>query len=211
MGRYDRFDRPPLPSWRRRWEQAHPLWGPLGCLFAVLLLALGYAVAVLVLQMDAVRRWVATSPGLLVQGRDPWLLAKGLFTLIFGLGFYALFSLIYAALVRAFGATPDAPWDLRAPVRRPRRGLVRELRALAPILGLGMAWWSVSWVQDQPWYRPIPALQIPGPVPDLFFYVLAFGIWYYAFQVFFDLLNALLLTLLKTGTTPTSSDEEDEL
>lgn len=208
MGRYDRFDRPPLPSWQERWSQAHPLWGPLGCLFAVLLLVLGYALAALALQNEAVQRWVAASPGLLVRGSDPYLLVKGLFTLIFGLGFYALFSLVFSALLRVLGGTPETPWDLRAPMRRPRRPLTQVLRTLAPLLALGATLWTVPWVKAQPWYRPIPALQMPGPVPDLFFYLLAFGIWYYAFQVFFALLNALLLALLKALTPPPADEDE---
>lgn len=208
MGRYDRFDRPPLPSWRRRWEQAHPLWGPLGCLFAVILLVLGYALAVLTLQNEAVRQWVDASPGLRFQGADPYLLAKVLFTLAYGLLLYGLLGLIYAALLRTFEATPDMPWDVRAPVRRPRKRLLRVLQGLAPVLSLGMMLWTVPWMKTQPWYRPIPAFQVPGPIPDLFFYVLAFGLWYYLFRVLAVVLNMLLLALLKALTEQPSVEDD---
>lgn len=208
MGRYDRFDRQPLPSWRKRWEEAHPLWGPLGCLFAVILLVLSYALAALTLQNEAVQRWVAAAPGFHFRGIAPDLVAKILFTLVYGALLYGLLGLIYAALLRTLRATPDVPWDLRAPVRRPRKRLLRVLQGLAPVLGLGMALWSVLWMKSQPWYRPIPALQVPGPVPDLFFYVLAFGLWYYLFQVLAVLLNMALLALLKALSKAPSAEDD---
>ena len=208
MGRYDRFDRQPLPSWRRRWEEAHPLWGPLGCLFAILVVVLSYALAVLTLQNRAARLWLLASPLLRFHGLPPYLMAKILLTLVYGVLLYGLLGLIYAVLLHIFGATLDMPWDLRAPVRRHKRRLLHLLEKLTPLFALGMTLWSVPWMKHQSWYRPIPALRVPGPVPDLLLYVLAFILWDYLFEAFVLLLNGLLLALLKM-LSKTSTDEDE--
>ena len=208
MGHYNRYERPPMPTWEERLRTAHPLWGPLGCVFAVLIFVMGYALAVLALQSETVRAWLTIPPNLLVKGSDPLLLVKGLLALVFAVVVYALLSLIYAVLAKAVQATPTTPLDVRTPVRRRRRrSPLRLLRLLIPYLSLMLGVATIVKLRGQAWFQPPQSLQVPGPLPDAVLYLIATAVWWFVLQLALAGLNALLVAL---GQRYASTAEEED-
>ena len=157
---------------------------------------MGYALAVLFLQFNAQHHWITLPPTLLVHGSDPYLLVKGVFTLGFGFVLYVLLGMVYAALARVTHATPKTPLDLPPPRRRRRpMSVQRLLQPVLLLLAVALGVMSVEWLRGQPWAIFPDSLRIPGPVPDLFFYVLLATFWWFVLQIF----GGGMLALLRMG------------
>ncbi len=197
MGRYDKFGRPELPPLSQR-RQPHPLWGPLGCFFALTILALAYGLASWFFEANKQAHWVTVPPDVLVPAKDP-LLGVKVFT-AFTLAFlvYALLGMVYAFAARVTGATMYTPLDVPAPVRRRRRFVLLELlRRWALLLALPLGGVTGQWFVGQQ-IATIPAwLVAPGPVPYLYIYFIGWLVWWFFLEGLVMLLELLAIQMLR--------------
>lgn len=199
MGRYDKFGRPELPSLGQRWRP-HPLWGPLGCFFALVVLGLAYGLASWFYERNAEAHWVIVPPDVLVPGRDPLLGAKLFTALVLAFLVYALLGLMYALAIKGTGATFYTPLDVPAPIRRRRRLVVFGfVRRWVWVLALGLGVFSVHWAMARAVWTPPDWLYPPAgfPLPYIYLYVLAALIWWAVLQGVVVLLEWLVIVLLR--------------
>lgn len=123
MGKYQ-------TSYRRMDEQetkrkgVHPIWRGVGFVMIVLIPFMGYAGALVLLDLNKQYHWYAIPRDLLAIGQaDPLLYVKIGLSVLVSLVFYAILTLITFIINRAFAPSPYGPYDV-APnevYRRPKR------------------------------------------------------------------------------------------
>ncbi len=97
-------------------KTVHPVWRGIGCVLMVLIPAMAFAAALLILQENAKQAWFKIPTELLVKGfGDPLILIKAIFTVVIALFLYAVFALITFIINRSFGPPRYGPTDMPMP------------------------------------------------------------------------------------------------
>ncbi len=108
---------PEFPKLRDR-LRAHPVWYGLGCLLALLIPVMSFALAWWLVQLNQQYGWFAIPPQLIQReplpliGRvHPYTPLYAALTLLIALFLYGVLSLVYAVVYRLFGGSPYTPFD----------------------------------------------------------------------------------------------------
>lgn len=123
MGKYQ-------TSYRRADEQStkrkgvHPIWRGVGFVMIVLIPFMGYAGAMVLLDLNKQYHWYAIPRDLLATGQaDPLLYVKIGLSILVTLVFYAILTLVTFIINRIFAPSPYGPYDVPPSeiYRRPKR------------------------------------------------------------------------------------------
>lgn len=116
--KYSSYQRPPGNNQER---PVHPIWRGVGFGLMILTPILGYFGAMLLLQENARRGWIAIPRDLLVPMADPLLLVKAVLTLLVMFVIFAFFQLITFLVYRIFAPSRYGPTDVPPVSYRGRR------------------------------------------------------------------------------------------
>ena len=89
----------------------HPIWRGVGIFMMVLVPAMGFGGALLVLDANSHNSWFRIPNQLLVPGTDHLLLVKGILTIIIGAIIYFLLMMLTFIIYRIFGPPRLGPQD----------------------------------------------------------------------------------------------------
>ena len=101
----------------------HPVWRAIGFLFLLIIPFISYFGALVLLEENARRRWMAIPTELLVKGSDPLLVVKIIMTLVLVFIFSAIFLLLTYLVNSIFGPSRYGPYDVpqRSSYKKRRR------------------------------------------------------------------------------------------
>jgi hypothetical protein len=94
----------------------HPVWRGIGFAMIVLTPIMGWAAAVLLLDLNTQNKWMAVPRDLLISWRDPYILIKLILTIVIALLIFLVYQLITFFLYRVTGPSRYGPMDV-PPVR----------------------------------------------------------------------------------------------
>jgi len=118
MARYDSFEAPKdnRDTKGAKTNYTHPIWRGIGFAMIVLTPIMGYASALLLLDLNTKNRWLPIPGDLLIAGKDPYLLIKIILTIVVSLVIFLIFQLITFFIYRITGPSRYGPLDV-PPVR----------------------------------------------------------------------------------------------
>lgn len=119
MNKYRGYER--QPSLYEPRNGVHPIWQGIGFGLMVLTPILAYFGALVLLDENAKRGWIAIPPDMLAPGRDPLLYMKIALTVALMLVIFTVFQLIAFVLYRLFGPPRYGPLDVPPVSFRGRR------------------------------------------------------------------------------------------
>jgi hypothetical protein len=102
-------------------KRAHPIWRGIGFIFMILAPILGYAATEVLLSENAKQGWVLIPVELIINGKYPLLLVKGILVLFFIFLFYTIFTLLTFILSDLFAPPQYGPTDVRPLKRKEKR------------------------------------------------------------------------------------------
>lgn len=125
MGKHDAYR--PMDDRQARKAEIHPVWRGIGFIFMILIPVVSYAGAILLIQENNKRGWIAFPYDLIATEnhilfrlfQDPQIHIKLIVMGMLMFILFAIFSLITFAVYSVFGSTRYGPYDL-PPISRPR-------------------------------------------------------------------------------------------
>ena len=122
-GKFDRYSKPKSKSKDRR---LHPIWRGIGCLMLIIVPVMGYAAADVFLQAAPTMGWIPRSGDIyrnisLGSVVLPFSFGEVVFTILFTVMGFLIFSLVYAFVYRMAGPPQYGPTDAPPPRRTTKR------------------------------------------------------------------------------------------